>query len=234
VATLSGRTLAAAVLRPLAEQLVDEAQLQSGERVLEISGGDGQVTRWLVGAELGDAFAVAAIVADDERAQQLRAAIAPAHVDVMVAQSWALPFNRGDFAVAISLLAIDREDLNASLDEVSRVTDRALVAAWGDGAVHEKALRDAWLAVTGHAPPLPPVVHLLPPPARWQQRTLSDVARFDGIDQLWAALVSERGIDDTAVPAATIRAGLGARLAQHTAADGTLRIPVRAELFALG
>ena len=56
-----------------------------------------------------------------------------------------------------------------------------------------------------------------------------------GIGHLWAALVSERNPPDAviAAPAAALaeaRRACAARLAAHTAADGTLRIPVEALL----
>ena len=55
---------------------------------------------------------------------------------------------------------------------------------------------------------------------------LRDVVRFDGIDQLWAALVTERGIAAELDPRR--RAGLEASLDRWIAADGTLRIAVEA------
>jgi hypothetical protein len=61
---------------------------------------------------------------------------------------------------------------------------------------------------------------------RFSTERLRDVVRFDGIDQLWTALVTERGI--AAELDAAGRAALEASLHRWIAADGTLRIATEA------
>jgi hypothetical protein len=69
------------------------------------------------------------------------------------------------------------------------------------------------------------------PKRSWSRRTLADVARFDGVDQLWMALVVERNVPVPAGAEAPMRARLTHHLSAFTAADGTMRIPVRATLY---
>jgi hypothetical protein len=66
-----------------------------------------------------------------------------------------------------------------------------------------------------------------PPPLRAE--VLADVVRFDGLDALWAALVTERGVDEALDPGR--REALEWSLRRWIAADGTLRIPVEAALL---
>jgi hypothetical protein len=63
--------------------------------------------------------------------------------------------------------------------------------------------------------------------------------RFDGFNQYWHALVTERplggellGVDPHAI--AAVRANVAAALQPYTAADGTMRVPVSALLILIG
>jgi hypothetical protein len=66
-----------------------------------------------------------------------------------------------------------------------------------------------------------------PPPLRVER--LRDVVRFDGLDALWTALVTERGVAEPLD--AGRREALGWSLRRWIAADGTLRIAVEAAML---
>ncbi|MGH7722281.1 MAG: hypothetical protein ACRENL_05525 [Candidatus Dormibacteria bacterium] len=207
-----GRSLAAAVHRPLAEQLAALAAPGPDERVLELGAGDGELTERLLGATTGSGT-----------------------VEVQV-RPWNLAVADGTFDLAVSLLALHPDqELAAVLSELARIAMRAQVAVWTDGATHENALRAAWHDVAGEdlaATTLPE--RSAPAHDGWRQSRLRDVARFDGVDHALVALTAERGIS---VPAG-VRTALRDRLAHHlaacTAADGTLRIPVHADVLSWG
>jgi hypothetical protein len=224
-----GHTLAVAVYRPLAEQLMVMAAPAPGERVLELSSGDGELSRRLGGAASGALPTV--VVASDARARALGEAIAPLEAVAVVAPPWQLPFDDWEFDLAVSLLGVaGAERAGQALAEVVRVARRVAVVVWTDGATHENALGAAWREL-GAPGELPDTMLTAATPPGWSGTELADVARFDGIVQLWAGLVTERGV---AVPAAMVTA-LQERLAENvaafTAADGTMRIPVRATLL---
>jgi len=264
---VAGRTFATAVLRPLAEQLAGVAAVGAGERVLELSAGDGELTARLLSAPSAPALTV--VVADEQSANRLPSALGPARagdapgpahagdalgpaaVEAVIAPARQLPFADNTFDLAVSLLAIEsRDQLTAALTELARVARRARVVLWTDGATHETALRDAWRDVRrnvatdenvmrdagqdqslGDAANVTVVPTPLPP--GWTQSTLADVARFDGITQLWLALITERGIEVPPTQERHLRARLEHHVLQYTAADGTMRIPVRATLLTL-
>jgi SAM-dependent methyltransferase len=222
-----GRTVAAAVHRPLAEQLAGVAAIGACERVLELSAGDGELTAHLLSTPGAPALTV--VVADVHQTGTVRAALGPAPVELVIAPASRLPFADNAFDLAVSLLAIESGDqLAASLTELARVARRSHVVLWTDGATHENALRDAITTA-----PTTPQSPAQPLPAGWTQSTLGDVARFDGIGQLWLALVTERGIDIPEHQDHAVRERLQENVAAFTAADGTMRIPVRATLLSL-
>lgn len=222
-----GQTLAAAVYRPLAEQLAGVAAIGAHERVLDLSAGDGELTTQLLSTPAAPALTV--VVADAQRADDLREALGSAPAELVITPAGQLPFGDNAFDLALSLLAIDADDqLAATLTELARVARRARVLTWTEGAIHENALRDA-MASTPTTTPTPAT----PLPPGWIQTTLTDVARFDGITQLWLALVTERGIEIPTDQEQTVRERLQKNIAPYTAADGTMRIPVRAALLSL-
>lgn len=200
-----GRTCAVAVYRPLAEQLADLAGARPGDRVLELSAGDGELTARL-----------------------------PAGVEVAV-RPWTLSRVHRGVDVAVSLLALDsRDDVGAVLDDLERIAAHALVAVWTDGATHVDALRAAWRDVGGDETAIdPPGVDPAAVPSRWSRVPLADVARFDGVGQLLVAMTAEQGISVPGEMNDPLRERLAHHLARFTAADGTLRIPVRALLLSM-
>ena len=168
---------------------------------------------------------------DGELTARLRAAVGAGGSVEVVSRPGTSRRRRTTSTLAVSLLAIDAQDeLQAVLPQLGVVARRVLVAVSGGGATYDNALRTAWREVTGAElaalPPTDPVVA----PAGWRQRRLSDVARFDGIDQLLIALTEERGIEVPSEQRAALRERLGREVAAFTSADGTMRIPVHATL----
>jgi hypothetical protein len=135
------------------------------------------------------------------------------------------------FDLAVSLLAIEAQDeLHAVLPQLGVVARRTFVAVFAGGATYDNALRTAWREVTGAELAALPSTDPVTTPPGWRQRRLSDVARFDGIEQLLLALTDERGIVVRATRRAALRERLAGEMAPFTAADGTMRIPVHVTL----
>lgn len=218
------RVYAAAVLRPLVEQLVGIAGVTTGMTVLDVCPPSADLIR---------ALAPATVVAltDDEAAaatlrEELHAAGAPA--TVVTAPLTALPFPPGAFDIALSLLGVTASHGGtAALGEIVRVARRTTVVVWDGGATPENALVNALREVTG-AQPAALVLALQPPPAPgWSRLELADVARFDSVAQLVSALSEQHGLT-LAGDHAAVMARMESSLAAFTTADGTLRVPVRA------
>ncbi len=197
--------------RPLAEQLAGLAAPRDGEHVLELSAGDSELT------------------------PRLRAAVGSRGSVTLAEGPWNFTQSDDHFDLAVSLMAIDAQDeLQAVLPQLDVVARRVLVAVFGGGATYDNALRTAWREVTGVELEELPSTDAVTTPARWRQRRLSDVARFDGVDQLVIALTAERGIDVAPGDCAALRERLSAELAAFTAADGTMRIPVHVTVVERG
>jgi hypothetical protein len=231
--TAPGRTIAAAVHRPLAEQLVALAGLRDGERVLALTAGDGELERALRAGRVDVALEVAdASSAADGAMGATALPFTDGASDVAVSR----PFGDGGFDVALSLLAAgDGDALLAALGALGRVARRVRVVVWEGGATHENALRAAWDdAGAGSAPPVRLAVAPVALPAGWSRSVLADVARFDSAHQLLDALTSERGVEVPAALAPALLRRFEELIAPHTAADGTLRVPVRAGLLVRG
>jgi hypothetical protein len=191
------------VYRPLAEQLAGLAGPLDGLRVLELPAGDGELTARL------------------RRAVGVRGSV------VVARRPWNLTQDANHFDVAFSLLAVDAQDeLHAVLPQLGVVARRVFVAVSAGGATHDNALRTAWRDVSGVELAVLPATDPVARPSGWRQQRLSDVARFDGVEQLLTALTDERGIDVPPDSRAELRDRLAREMAPFTAADGTMRIPV--------
>jgi hypothetical protein len=206
-----GHTLAVAVHRPLAEQLTALAGPREGARVLELAAGDAELTI------------------------RLRAAVGVRGNVEVIGRPWNLTHPEDHFDLAVSLLAIESQaELQAVLPQLNVVAPRVLIAVFGGGATYDNALRTAWRDVMGAELAALPSTDSVLTPAGWRQGRLSDVARFDGIEQLLMALTSERGIDVPAEPRTALRDRVAREMAPFTAADGTMRIPVHITLVERG
>ncbi len=200
-----------AVFRPLAEQLAGLASPLDGKRVLELPAGDGELS-----------------------ARLRREVGAHGRVEV-IPRPWNFIQDEDHFDVALSLLAIDKQDeLQSVLPQLGIVARRVLVAVSGGGATYDNALRTAWRDVTGAELDALPPTDPVKAPAGWRQRRLSDVARFDGVEQLLTAVTEERGIRVARGQRTALRDALARELAAFTAADGTMRIPVHLTLVERG
>lgn len=226
-----------AVHRPLAEQLVALANVHGGEHVLEVSAGDGELTRRL---RERDATLTITVLDWSQRqrptqSQSQSPSPSPPRPPQPSQSQLLLPYAPATFDIALSLLALEPgAALTTALAELVRVAHRARILIWEDGATHDNALSAAWSDAGGGAPS--PVSAPAATPARapgWSRSVLTDVARFDSSAQFWAALVVERGIDVPPDREQALRERLADHVAPFTAADGTLRVPVRATLLAL-
>ncbi len=207
-----GRTLAVAVYRPLAEQLAGLAAPVEGEHVLELSAGDGELTTRLTAA-VG----------------------ARGTVEVLEAPWNVAPTPQHHVDLAVSLLAIETQDELADvLPQLALVARRTLVMMFAGGATYDNALATAWQDVMGSEVAALPATDPVAKPTGWRQQRLSDVARFDGVDQLLTALTDERAIEVPADRRAALRERLAEALRSFTAADGTMRIPVHATVVEHG
>src|SRR4029077_18319450 len=129
-------------------------------------------------------------------------------------------------------------------ERATRPTGCAAIVTWDEARppLHEVALIDALrdvagirsrflercLATTEQAPA-----------AGWELQTLHDVVRFDGVGSYWAAMVVSRPVaaelaDQPEDVLTAVRGACQRALEACTAADGTMRIPVRATLYRLG
>jgi hypothetical protein len=198
---------AASVVRPWAERLVDALRPRPGERILDVSRDGGLLSRRLARA-VGPGGAV--ITGEPSR--------------------WLVPGPPFDAAVSLLSLhfAADPAALLASLVAAIHPSRGRVVVLvqLAEGSPHEAAV----VEVLGHALARPATLtsgHLdsLLGATSLRAERLRDVVRFDGVDQLWAALVTERGI---AAELGRRRGALEASLDRWIAADGTLRIAVEA------
>lgn len=206
-------------MRPWSERLIDLVRPRPGDRCLDLLS-ESDVLARLLQRSVGPSGSVDAVVTGDA------------------------PLPPGEWEVVVSLFGL-APDRFASLDRVSERLDpdrgRLAAAVWAgaSGAPHEAAVR-AGLAEVGLAwPALDAELSLAEADARGALPTglrlgrLGDVVRFEGLGHLWAALVDERQPPAQVVGArpealAEARRVCAARLHRHTAADGSLRIPVEA------
>ena len=207
-------------MRPWAERLIDLARPGPGDRCLDV------------------------LSESDVLARLLRRAVGPSGTVIELDEDTDAP--PGPSTVVVSLFGVAGAAdpigaLRRAAAGLDPVSGRLAAAVWAGaaGAPHEAAVRaglaevglswpdlDAELGLAGDD-----VAGSLPPGLRLGR--LRDVVRFDGTARLWAALVDERRPPaqiSAAPPAAheEARRVCAARLQRHTAADGTLRIPVEA------
>jgi hypothetical protein len=236
-----GRLYSAAVLRPFAEQLVDELAVRAGETACDLLCDAGTFAIAL-GAAVGPSGRVVLV---DSDAALLRAAAGDA-----AAAGCAVTPVAADQAQAIAdascqsvgaLCTLGFWDGTDPLDEAERIltpSGGAAFIVWdgGDPPAHERALVDALREEAGVRSPF--LERCLPIGVgagrdRWDSLTMRDVIRFDGMAQFWNAMVVERPLASelAGVPASLLDAVRGAcerALRACIAADGTMRIPVTA------
>jgi hypothetical protein len=242
-----GRLYASSVLRPLAEQVVGVLGVQPGETVCDLMCDSGTLGVALGGA-VGSRGRVLLVDTDAGLLDGAQRDVAGTGCAVSTQRAIA-----GTGAVALAAASCDRvgslctlgfwegESLLEVAERATRINGRAAVLAWDPAQPppHEVALVDALRNVVGIRSQFLMQCLAGPEPAhttRWEPLTLNDVVRFDGIAQFWAALVGDRPIaadlgrkSDAALR--EIRSACQRALEAYTAADGTMRIPVRATLW---
>lgn len=242
-----GRLYANAVLRPLAEQVVAELGMRSGETVCDLMC-DGGTMGIAMGAAVGRQGRVLLVDTDP-------ALVRSAMQDVMATGSGVSTAQGGISGLAAAESSCDRvaslctlgfwDGTSTSLLEaasrVTRATGTAAVITWDSmhPPAHEGVLVDALREVVGIRSEFQTRCLASVDPvdsAGWEAVTLRDVVRFDGIAHYWTAMVVDRALatelagesDDIA---AALRAACQRRLQSSTAADGTMRIAVQATMW---
>jgi SAM-dependent methyltransferase len=231
-ATGWSRVYDAAVVDPLAEQLVDIAGITSGMRVVDVLAGAGRLTRRLV-RRVGPLGRVTA-VEDPDSAGELRDELHAARVDadVVDAPLTPLPFAASSFDAALSLLGVTATRGGvAALQEMARVARRVIVLAPRRG-VMERALLAALTAGMDDAPEQLLARWEPPPlPVGWTAQVITDVARFDSVTQLLRAVLEHAGLSLPRGATHALHAQLTTALAAFVGSDGTLRVPVQATVM---
>jgi hypothetical protein len=231
----SSRLYEAALLGPLAEQLVEAAGIAPGMRVVDVLGDAGVLTR-RVAATTGVAGSVVAVVADAESAQALAQELRESRTiaSEVVASPDELPFREREFDVAVSLLRLSGDVGTAALREMERVAHLAAAIVAADSPpLPEDLLARAWHEVTATVPPRLRPAAAVPPPDDWTATPMRDVARFDGTRQLWMALCDHLAIPMDDAAATAVSRHFAEALVAFQGADGTLRIPVEVTLLRL-
>ena len=237
-----GELLAAAVLRPLAEQLVAALDLRPGAVVCELMCDGGVLTRALAGV----AGAVGTLIVTDTDGELARAAAtehgASCTVQAHVIDGEHVPLDDASCDAVVSLLSLGFAEAGALLREARRLLRPpggiATLLVWDPQhpPAHEAALAAALTAHRVESPFLRRALAPVDAGPDAQVTQLRDVARLDTFAHLWAASVSQRAVagELAAVAPATldaIRRDYERGVAEFCAADGTMRIPLTARML---
>jgi hypothetical protein len=240
-----GRLYASAVLRPLAEQVAGVLAAEPGETVCDLMC-DGATLGVALGTSVGSQGTVVLAESDDGLLQAAAREVSATgcNISTVLASGGAIPLLESSCDRVASLCTLGFWDGDSLLDVAERATrpsGRAAVLAWDPlhPPAHEAALAGALREVLGTSSTFLARCLASPDPAhaaRWEPVTLHEVVRFDGIAAYWAAMVVDRtigveliGASDAALSA--LRAACRESLDPWTAADETMRIPVRATLW---
>ena len=240
-----GRLYAKAVLRPLAEQVVDALEVHPGETACDLMC-DGGTLGAALAAAVGGAGRVVLVDTDGELLAAAMAEVSAAgrqvsthRTDVAVSGLDDASFDR-----VASLCTYGFWSGGSLLDAAERAirpTGRAAVLTWDPSypPAHEAALVAALRDVAGIQSQF--LTQCLASPdaeqsPRWEPIAVHDVVRFDGITEFWAAMVFERPLARELAREPEHVIGAVRDACQHAlqpwiAADGTMRIPVRARLW---
>jgi hypothetical protein len=235
-----GRLYASAVLRPLAEQLVDALDVRRGQTAADLLCDGGTL-----GVALGRAVGVGGkVILFDSDAGALEAATREvAATGCAVSTDATAPSSCDRVA---SLCTFGFGDGVSLFDTAERLTDvdgASAVMTWDMASppLHEVVLLDALREVAGVDSGFLTRCLRVPDPAQlrhWEGATMHDVVRFDGIAQYWAAMVTERPVateiaGQSSETLRAVRSACQVALRPWTAADETIRFPVRAALWRL-
>jgi hypothetical protein len=240
-----GRLYASAVLRPLADQLIEELDMRPGDTTCDLMCDSGTLGRALGGA-VGTRGGVLLVDTDNAVLEAAASDVAATGCAVTTAIA-------GTHGVSVAGVSCDRvaslctagfwpgASLVAEAERMTRPGGIAAVLTWDPASppAHEGALVDALREQAGvHSRFLDQCLQTPGVAERpnWDRSSIRDVVRFDGIAHYWSAMVVERPVaaelaheSDAALGA--IRAACERALLPFTAMDGTMRIPVTATLL---
>jgi hypothetical protein len=239
-----GRLYSAAVLRPFAEQLVDELAVRVGEVACDLLCDAGTLAVAL-GSAVGAEGRV--VLVDDDEVLLAAASHDVASSTSAVATERIRSLTDGSCDRVGSLFTLGFWDGADPLDETERLLNAsgaAAFAVWNgaDPPAHERALLDAIRDEAGmHSAFLERClpVDIAAGREHWEAVTLRDVVRFDGMAQYWAAMVLERPVAQELAGASeallgAVRGACEQALQSYIAPDGTMRIPVTATMIRRG
>jgi len=224
-------------MRALAEQVLDELGVRAGETVCDLMCDGGALTA-LLSAQGAHVIAVDTSPGLTAAAAQEAGGRA---VEQVCSDGRQLEIAAGACDAVASLLTIGFGDASSLLRESMRVLrqgGRLGVVSWDaeQPPPHLRELRSA-LGDAGHESAfLAACLPVLDLPRGLSVRHLDDVARFDGVAQMWSAVVDDTllGAEVQELPDGVrvhIRQRVDDALSAYAGADGTLRIPVRALLI---
>lgn len=240
-----GRLYAEAVLRPLAEQVMDALDVHAGDTACDLMC-DGGTMGVALGSAVGSAGRVVLVDTDAEllAAALTEVAACAAHVSTRIAQGAVSAFDDASFDRVASLCTHgfwDGVSLFDAAERAIRPTGRGAVLTWNAAQPppHEAVLVDALRDVAGIRSRFLTQCLASPDAAglqRWDAVAVNDVVRFDGLTAYWTAMVVERPLvreleHQPERVIAAVRNACQHALVPWTAADGTMRIPVRASLW---
>ena len=242
-----GRLYTNAVLRPLAEQVVAELAIQPGQTACDLLC-DGGTMGVAMGAAVGRQGHVLLVDTDPAHLRDAARDVTATGCSVSTAFGGVGGIAGADASCdrVASLCTLGFWDgtsmslLEAS-ERVARATGLAAVVTWDaeHPPAHESVLVDALREVLGVRSDFQTRCLASVEPAAgsgWEALTLRDVVRFDGIAHYWTAMVGERLLaTELSGQSEDVRAALRAScqrgLQSFTAADGTMRIAVRATMW---
>ena len=237
-----GAALSAMVLRPLAEQLLQELDLRPGAVVCDLMCDGGTLTPFLASAVAPIGVTV---TLDTDLELATLAAENVMHISKVVprmSDGATVPLDDASCDAVASLLTVVFADHRFLIEDTRRILrgdGMAALVVWDAERppAFAVALRDA-LQDEGITSPF--LERLLAPvavPRGATLRGLRDVCRAETVAHLWAAMLDgPLAVELASLPeamVASVRARYAAALEQYEEPDGTLRIPVHAGVLTL-
>ena len=237
-----GAALSATVLRPLAEQLVQEIELRPGAVVCDLICDGGSLTPFLARA-VAPIGVVVTIDTDLELATQAAENVLPiSKVVPKMSDGATVPLDDASCDAVASLLTMVFADHRFLLQDARRVLrpdGTGAVLVWDPerppafAALLQDSLRDEGIV----SPFLERMLSPVDAPRGAAVRGLRDVCRVETATHLWAAMRDgPLAVELAALPDETVssvRARYEASLQEYAEPDGTLRIPVHARVITL-
>ena len=237
-----GAALSATVLRPLAEQLVQEIDLRPGAVVCDLICDGGALTPFLARA-VAPIGVVVTIDTDLELATQAAENVLPiSKVVPKMSDGSTVPLDDASCDAVASLLTVVFADHRFLLQDARRVLrpdGTGALLVWDPerppafASLLQDSLRDEGVA----SPFLERMLAPVDAPRGATVRGLRDVCRVETATHLWGAMLDgPLAVELAALPeetVASVRARYEASLQEYAEPDGTLRIPVHARVITL-